>query len=281
MTRDVLSFAGLLAVVLCAGACDGATTVAEEEMASLEPVEGGVWDSVADMRVFFAHQSVGANIVQGVVDLGADERGHVLTVTRAADELAIVGPGIYETPVGRNGDGRSKIDHFARLLDSGIGSKVDVAFMKLCYVDIDEHTDVSALFDHYRTTLDGLAERHPGVKFLHVTTPLQGPPPGFVTGLKQIVKRMMGRGGKGAARNAARETYNDLMRGAYGGRGTLFDLAWIESTSPRGTATTLPYDGRRVRCLAAEYTDDGGHLNARGRRVVARKLILALAQSAS
>ena len=55
---------------------------------------------------------------------------------------------------------------------SGLGQHVDVAMMKLCYVDINSGTDVDALFATYRTTMAALQREVPGVTFIHVTVPL-------------------------------------------------------------------------------------------------------------
>jgi lysophospholipase L1-like esterase len=75
------------------------------------------------------------------------------------------------------------------------------------------------------------------------------------------------------ADNAARESFNDQMRAAFAGQGTLFDLADVESTGPghRPSAVKGP------RSLDRHYTDDGGHLNEKGRERAAECLLRCLA----
>ena len=91
------------------------------------------------------------------------------------------------------------------------------------------------------------------------------------------MKSLLGRPLGGVAENARREAYNALLRQAYQGREPVFDLARVESTRPGGGAVTASWDGRPVAALAPELTDDGGHLNAEGRRRAARALLDVLA----
>ena len=259
-------------------ACRGQATGGNGSMHNLAHPDTAVWNAVAGQRIFFAHQSVGSNILQGLSELAATNAGRTPTVVHATDSSAVAGPAIYETAVGRNGDGPGKIDHFKQLVDGGFGAKVGIAIMKLCYVDIDERTDVQSLFDHYPTTLSELEASHPNVTFIHVTAPLQGPPAGTGTGFKQFLKNLLGKSSPGLARNAKREAFNQLMRTAYEGSEQLLDLAKFESTLPNGDRATMMYEGRAIPRLAAEYTHDGGHLNKLGRRIVAERFLTQLAR---
>jgi len=267
----------LCGVVLGSGACSRDEAGDEMTGEGLQGTDNAALHRLEKGCIVFAHQSVGADILEGVAELGRATAGLRVTVKDAGQLRDDSGPGIYETRVGRNGDPHGKIDDFARLLDAGAGRKADIAMMKLCYVDVDEHTDVEALFAHYRATLAGLRERYPRVTFVHITMPLQGPPDGAVSKARQLAKALLGRGRVTAAMNANRERFNELMRREYGAE-ALFDLARIESTRPDGSAAFLALDGERVPRLAAEYTDDGGHLNSRGRRVAARAFLELLAR---
>ncbi len=44
----------------------------------------------------------------------------------------------------------------------------------------------------------------------------------------------------------------------------MFDLARVESTDSSGRTVSANLGGKIVPMLAAEYTEDGGHLNAAG-----------------
>jgi hypothetical protein len=78
-----------------------------------------------------------------------------------------------------------------------------------------------------------------------------------------------------------RDEYNRLLRATYAGREPVFDLARVESTAPDGTRVTVTWNGITAPALSPAYTDDGGHLNARGRLAAAREFLTVLAQASS
>lgn len=209
----------------------------------------------ADPHIYFGHQSVGANILQGIKELGAP--------------LSIKDEFLPE-----NGEPLRKIENFAKAV--GEGSRYDIALMKFCYVDIDADTDVQALFARYRDTIVELQAKNPRTTFVHVTLPLTT----VQTGPKALIKRLLGRAPYGTIENVRRAEYNSLLRRTYGGREPIFDLARIESTAPDGTVATATWKGSTVPAMAAAYTDDGGHLNAAGRVRAAREFLAVLSAAA-
>lgn len=227
-----------------------------------------VGDDVARLQnrtVFFGHQSVGADILLGLAELDA---------TPIASKVVTVGlasPGtVGHARVGVNGDPAQKIDDFAARL-RGLESGVDVAVVKLCYADFEDEIDLDALFARYRTTMQALADEFPATRFAHFTVPLTT----VESGPKALVKSLLGKPLYGIAQNARRERYNQRLREAFGDEGHLFDLARIASTHPDG-ATERADDGGLA--LVPAFTDDGGHLNATGRRVVGASFVKFLAR---
>jgi hypothetical protein len=242
--------------------------------ASLGEVPDTAWQSLATKRVFFGHQSVGANIMEGVADVIRDEPRIGLRVAGGEGALDGGGGAFAHGPVGRNGDPGLKTDDFARRIEGPLRGKVDVAFHKYCYVDITGATDVAAVFDHYQKTMARLRAEFPGVVFVHVTTPLVR----VGSGPRAALKRLLGRDPGGYGGNFARERFNDLMRDTYRGREPLFDLAAIESTRPDGRRETIRSGDRSGYALVAAYTTDGSHLNEVGRRRVGEELLVFLAR---
>lgn len=220
-------------------------------------------------RIYFAHQSVGANILQGVEEL-AGEAGVPIRMIRADRVSDVPAASFGHTFIPENGAPLEKLENFRAALGS---APVDLALLKFCYVDITGDTDVRALFARYRETLAELQRAHPRTIFVHVTAPLTT----VQTGWKSLLKRLLGRAPYGVTENAKRDEYNRLLRAAYAGREPVFDLARVESTAPDGTPVEVQWDGVPVPALAEAYTQDGGHLNAQGRRRAARELIAVLA----
>jgi hypothetical protein len=217
--------------------------------------------TVAATRVFFGHQSVGQNVLDGV-------RG-------IYEESGQPAPAIQDAFIGENEHPLSKIEDFAARMRAGLGEQVDVAMMKLCYIDISTQTDVGTLFQTYRTTIAGLQQDLPHVTFVHVTAPLMTEP----GRLSSIRARITGSTRFGPAENANRERLNALIRGEYADR-YLFDLAAVESTTPAGDRVAGTHDDERYYALHDGYATDNGHLNPTGARAAAAAWLTTVARAA-
>jgi len=232
------------------------------------------FDRVARRRVFFGHQSVGMNLLDGVRRL-AEQEGAGYRVVETTDPSALVPATLLHSFVAENGNPERKLASFERALDSGIGDVADVALLKFCYVDFGPSTDAGSLFAKYQAMLARQRARHPRLAFVHVTVPLttvQG-------GWRGLVTRALGRVPAGLAENAKREEYSDLVRRAYAGKEPVFDLARLEATAPDGSVVSASDGVREVPALAAGYTEDGGHLNPDAQLRLARELLSTLASA--
>lgn len=229
-------------------------------------------DALSRKRLYFAHQSVGSNILDGVRTILDEMPGTGLRVVETRDPSMLGGPVFAHSPIGGNGSPDGKIEEFRSVVESGVGDRVDVAMLKLCFLDVTAATDVPSLFAHYRRVMADLRRRYPGETFVHVTVPLTS----LQVGPKAWVKRILGKPIRGLHDNAKRAEYNDLLRREYAGREPVFDLAGIEATHPESGESSVTVNGMPVPALSPGYTEDGGHLNESGRRRVAGKLLLFL-----
>lgn len=125
---------------------------------------------LARTRVFFAHQSVGRNLLDAIPAM-YEEAGLAAPEIVESSE-ALPGPGIQHVTIGQNGDPLGKIAEFDRLIRGGIGDQVDVAVFKFCYVDFHEGDDVTEVFTAYRDTMAQLEADYPDVTFVYATVPL-------------------------------------------------------------------------------------------------------------
>jgi len=224
-------------------------------------------------RIFFGHQSVGANIIEGIKRLEADQ--HVsLTWIQVADGDTLPGAYFADSYIGENTKPDSKCDAFSSMLDSRFQDSVDIALMKFCYVDFTSDTDVHHVFSIYQRMIDSLKSQNPRTLFIHVTTPLMSLAPKW----KRIVFDILGRNDYIVRENAKRNLYNDLLLSYYKTH-EIFDLASIESTYPDGSRESFDYDGTTYYALVRDYTYDGGHLNEIGQTIVARELMTTLASA--
>jgi hypothetical protein len=233
------------------------------------------WNGLANARIFFGHQSVGFNIVNGLEDITRQGGSVKLNIVETYSPADFAGPVFAHSPVGKNSQPMSKIERFVEIMDAGAGDKVDVAFLKFCYVDITNKSNPREIFEKYKTAISGLEKRYPKVKFIHLTTPLKSATKGFNKTFRSFIKWLF-RMPTALDDNLKREEYNKLIRDAYGGSGRVFDLALVESAGQNGLSCFVTVKGQRIPFMAPEYTDDGGHLNQRGRKAVAEQMLIFL-----
>jgi hypothetical protein len=256
---------------LCCGSNPMQTTDAFAN--GLKSIPPETWNALSHKRIYFGHQSVGYNIVEGISRLEKDNPEIRLTLKETSDPRQIT-PGTFaHSRIGKNQEPLSKIAGFRQVMDSGVGNEVDVAFLKFCYVDFDERTDIDSLFQAYRSAMTALETAHPNVAFVHLTVPLQQ----FQFTWKPRLMRLLGMPVYGEAASRARLAFNEKMRAAYGKGNRLFDLADWESTSQDGNPYRVKIGGELLPSLVPEFTDDGGHLNSVGQVHVSRQLIRFLA----
>jgi len=230
---------------------------------------------LARSRVFFAHQSVGQNIVAGLQRLQSESGSARIRIVELGSSPTDTAPAFIHARLGTNGDPKGKTDAFVAALENGLGGSVDVAFQKYCFVDFEAGTDVHAVFNYYRAAMDKLQQRFPKLTILHVTAPIVV----VQSGPRAIVKKWIGRTPDYYPENAVREEYNQLMRAHYGKTGRLFDLAAIEASKPGATPVPIMFQGRSLYTLLPEYSSDGGHLNDDAQRRVASALESFLASA--
>jgi len=231
------------------------------------------WLHLSRLKVVFGHQSVGSNVLSGVERLAAWDGARIaIREQRKGPALA----GITHFFIGRNGDPASKIQDFSAAMDAGAAQGADVALMKLCYVDFNATTDARKVADEYISSLDALARRHPGTRFVAVTVPLMAEQ----TGPKAWVKRLTGKLPSGYLDNARRGEFNTRLREQYLAQGRLFDLARAESEAS-GDCCRVGVEGKEIEVLNPELTYDGGHLNERGQVLVASAFLRFVSELAT
>jgi hypothetical protein len=255
---------------------------------------------LAQSRIFFGHQSVGEDVLNGLRDLLAAPGSPSLTIAdvrtaplsgsaavaasadsaAGGDSLPVQGY-ILHTKVGQNTKPASKCADFARVLEER-KSQVDVAVLKYCYVDVGGSSDPDALFAEYQALLEGLRKKLPSVTLVPSTVPLtvgSARPDWRRKDLEVKIRRMIGLYDGQDKDNLKRGRFNDLLRQAYAG-GVIFDVAKAESTHPDGRREGFSKGSKQVPSLIPAYTHDGGHLNEAGRKIVAREFVRVLAQAA-
>lgn len=264
----------MLSLLISCSGNKGGQMSQKHELPAMSTVADSSWAKVSQMRIFFGHQSVGENIVAGLQDIIPQHDAIQLPIVVSREPADYNQPVFGHTKVGENGNTSSKCEDFERVLQAGVGDSVDVAFLKFCYVDIRQNTDIEQMFDQYKQTYDRLKSQFPNMVFVHLTVPLRTVQP---YNWKAPIKRLLGKPLWGYDDNIQRHRFNEMIRQTYAGKEPVFDIAFFESIRPDGTQETFEQDGQTYPTLVPAYTYDDGHLNEAGRKVIAEQLLILLA----
>ena len=208
------------------------------------------WLDVArELDTFFAHKSVGNNILDGMADLQSQNP------TRYTIDIAVTGAdwfagnsGIAHQSLGTNGLPETKFDGFDTFVRGGYHA-ADVAMMKFCPGDTLPFGTMPAaeIWAQYRNMMVALEQAYPDVVFVWWTMPIA-----------------IGSDDRG---NDEKEIFNGLMRDYCDVNScVLFDIADIESHDPDGNPVVSPAG---YEAMWSGYASDGAHLNEVGRQRVA------------
>jgi len=260
----------LLTVILsCSG---GKMDEKKIEYKSIKDIPESTWKKLSEKHIYFGHQSVGNNILDGIRDLMNEYPQIKLKIaeTNNADDINF--PVLAHTKIGKNFDPELKCSDFRNIIDNGIGNKIDIAFYKFCYVDVNSKTEVENIFKIYKETHYYVKHKYPDLKVIHVTIPLKS----LQTGWKVSIKKILAMEIDGYVDNINRNFFNQKLIDEYGSKEPIYDLAAIESTRTDNKRVTFDMDGKTYYAMNPEYTYDGGHLNEVGRRVAAENLLILL-----
>ncbi len=259
-------------VIVAANLGSGGKAVEVHRDDVVDDPASGAMDAFAGTKVFFGHQSVGANIISGLPTV-YDGTNAQVNIVESRAVLTDGEPVLQHSTIGTNGDPASKIADFDALMRSGIGDTVDVALMKLCYVDFNESTDPEQIFASYVSTMQALEKTYPDVTFIYTTVPLTVDP-GWVSAVKSTVKVWLGRADSTTPANQVRERYNALIRERYGDTGRLYDIAAGEASLGDGDFNARDRDGTTYLVMNPDLAaDDGEHLNEQGSRQLAGQFV--------
>lgn len=226
--------------------------------------------AVGQGRVFFAHQSVGQNLIDALPEVTSRLGVAEIPVT-GIDEAD---RGIAEVAIGVNGDPLGKLEEFASLLRGGLAHRVDIAVLKFCFMDFEPPAPpAEEVFEAYRATMGELETEFPDVTFVYTTVPL-------VTDrtIGDRVQNLLGRSThRLPTHNVAREEFNSRIRAEYAGTGRLFDIASFVAADAGGTVTYRESGGREYAAMDGRLAADPGHLNPDGAAFIGSAFVAFLA----
>ena len=263
-----------ICVLFLTGCEKSASEKAKVKLDELKTISKAEWDALALKKIYFGHQSVGFDLITGMNNVMKEMPEIKLHIKETKLPEDFSQPIFAHSKIGKNRDPKGKCDDFRAVMDSGVGNKVDIAFVKLCFVDIMKGTNAADVFKHYGKTMDGLRAAYPKVQFFALTAPLTA----YENSTLVRIKRLFGFTLSNDEDNIVRNDFNKLVRAKYQATGDLFDLAGFESTRMDGRRVVFNKNGGDYFSMADEWTHDGGHFNEGGGKYMAKKLLLFLVE---
>ncbi len=218
-------------------------------------------DAIRSTRVFFGHQSVGADTIEGMAALGF---GDPWVYWAFPDDAGYNGGAYFgQEMIGENRHPAGKVEAFrAFMIDDAYGARVDLAGFKLCFQDFEDDAggdaagssaELAALELTYAAAIDQVRAQFPGVRLFHVTPPL------------------VAAAEWSADQNAARVALGDWLKHTYGPTDVIFDLQDVESIDP-STQQRCTAMGAWALC-DANAADDHAHLSTGGKERMAKAMM--------
>jgi hypothetical protein len=278
VTRQLTAMS-LIAIAIAS--CSGGKmepTASTTTLPSIKNVPAETWQKLSQKKIYFGHRSVGMGIVDGVADLVKENQDIKINILETKDPAVLTKPVFAHSGIGHNSNPRSKMDEFIDLMNSGMGNSADFAIIKFCWIDFPPGADVDKIFTMYINSISDLKQKFPGTVFIHMTVPLTSEGSGvkfLIKKAKDFIKKVVGK--TNVYDNTKRNVFNAMLLKEYNGKEPVFNLAEIEATRPDGKKIFFVNKGKENYSLLPEYTNDGGHLNEKGRKLVAAQLLIFLA----
>ena len=153
--------------------CDGGEMQSSKyNFTEIDKVSKEAWKKLSEKKIFFGHKSVGNNIIDGINTIINENKKIPLKVIET-DDISSYSNGVFaHYKLGENSFPKSKFESFFNVLNNPSNKDIDIAFVKLCFVDIKIDTDVNEIFEHYKKTITEIKTKFPNVVIVHFTVPL-------------------------------------------------------------------------------------------------------------
>lgn len=239
-------------------------------MKNIKTIKQAQWNKLANKNIYFGHQSVGYNMIDGIESILKENPNIKIDIKEGNELIKFESPVFAHAKIGKNGNPKSKIDAFYKIIDESLGENVDIAGFKFCYVDFNKNTDVKDVFENYKLNMDKINQKYPNTKIIHFTAPIRA----IQTGPKAWVKKLLNKS-IGIEDNHTRQQFNELLNNEYKDQ-SVFDIAKFESTYPDKSREFTKVNGEKIYSMIPDYTNDGGHLSKNGKYHIGTQFLLFL-----
>jgi hypothetical protein len=146
-----MNYICLILFILLLVSCGGGGSMAKNKVVfkSLQDIKESKWNNLSKKKIYFGHQSVGSDIIRGIEDLQKINPIINLNILEKSNSNIHKSGVFLHSKIGINNKPSTKIDDFFNIFEQELKDSVDIAFLKLCYVDIAANTDIQNLFELY------------------------------------------------------------------------------------------------------------------------------------
>ena len=116
---------------------------------------------IGQKNIYFGHRSVGENIISGVNKIISKEGRKVFVIKELTSNSKIDENYFFHSNIGRNGDPKSKFKEFTDIVNNLANKNLEIAMMKLCFVDITKKTNINEVFQSNVAMIDSLQNKYP------------------------------------------------------------------------------------------------------------------------
>ena len=94
----------VLSVMFLSSCADEEIVMEKTDLSSISDVTDEAWESLAKKKIYFGHQSVGENIIDGVLDVMKSNQAISLNFKEDIDKTSLSSPMFLHSSIGKNGD---------------------------------------------------------------------------------------------------------------------------------------------------------------------------------
>jgi hypothetical protein len=240
---------------------------------TIDKISTSKWRQLSQKKIYFGHQSVGNNIINGIMDIMRENPKVQLNIIRTSNKPNFVSGVLFHTRISGETNPKSLLIEYKRDVDKLMGGNADIALLRFSHSLIKGDTNVESVFNDYQLKMSMLKQKYPNTIFIHSTLPLLR----SKTTWKTIIKKLIGKKEIWEYDiNIKLNKFNDLLLREYVDKQPVIDLAKLQSTFPDGSLSTFTKNGKTYFNMVPDYTYDDMHLNKEARKLAAEQFLLFL-----
>ena len=140
----------VLGLIIAINGCGDKMSKEKVQYGKIDEIPKELWQKLSHKKIYFGHQSVGYNILEGVQELMKENKNITLNVIETEKPPATGDGFLSHSPIGDNFHPLTKIEDYKKKIIENFGGDLDIALLKFCWVDINAQSNIEGLFNDYK-----------------------------------------------------------------------------------------------------------------------------------